>query len=209
MKRRDPRSQAKLPARMDADEKLSPRIPRKASLAADPPPPSAAQPMPAAVALELTEAQAKHAARALEVINKVTGVGDNKHLGLRLISQFQGMLLGQADPATTLLMLAELGPRNILESLLITQMIGTHEAALGFLKTSTADDLGQFRDQNVSRSTRLMRLFMEQLEQLQRLRGNTRQQRVTVEHVHVNAGGQAIVGVVAAPGGGSKNRTNG
>ena len=52
-------------------------------------------------------------------------------------SRAGGMLLGQAGPATTLIMLAELGPRNILETLLITQMIGIHEAALAFLKTST------------------------------------------------------------------------
>ena len=37
-----------------------------------------------------------------------------------------------------------------------------------------------------------------QIEALQRYRGKG-QQKVTVEHVHVNAGGQAIVGVVHAP----------
>ena len=52
------------------------------------------------------------------------------------------------------------------------------------------------RDQNVARYSRLQRLFMEQMEQLQRLRGKSGQQRVVVEHVTVNAGGQAIVGVV-------------
>ena len=187
--------------------KVTPRAGRKSQPTPEPlqsptvhPSSPAAQPPPAGVALDLTEAQARRAALNLEIINKLTGVGANKYVANRILSQFGAMLLNGTDSETTLFLLAELGPRNVLESLLITQMIGTHEAALGFLKTSTADDLGQFRDQNVSRSTRLMRLFMEQLEQLQRLRGNTRQQHVTVEHVHVNAGGQAIVGVVEHPG---------
>ena len=94
-------------------------------------------------------------------------------------------------------MLAELRPQGMLETLLVTQMVGVHEAVLGFLRTSTNSALGEeIRDQIASRATRLMRLFNEQLDQLQRIRGAARQQRVTVEHVHVNAGGQAIVGVV-------------
>jgi hypothetical protein len=96
-------------------------------------------------------------------------------------------------------MLTELRPQNMLEAMLVTQMVGVHEAALTFLRTSTTALSEEGRDQNVSRATRLMRLFNEQLDQLQRLRGATRQQRVTVKHVHVNAGGQAIVGVVGPP----------
>ena len=39
------------------------------------------------------------------------------------------------------------------------------------------------------------------MEALQRYRGKG-QQKVTVEHVHVHSGGQAVVGMVGAPGGG-------
>jgi len=48
-----------------------------------------------------------------------------------------------------------------------------------------------------SEQSALMRVFAEQLEALQRLRGKTGQQKVTVEHVHVHEGGKAIVGNVA------------
>jgi hypothetical protein len=41
------------------------------------------------------------------------------------------------------------------------------------------------------------------LEALNRHRGKG-QQKVTVEHVHVHAGGQAVVGMVEAPGGGDR-----
>jgi len=44
------------------------------------------------------------------------------------------------------------------------------------------------------------------VEALNRHRGKG-QQKVTVEHVTVNAGGQAIVGSVQAPGGGALSQT--
>jgi hypothetical protein len=53
---------------------------------------------------------------------------------------------------------------------------------------------------NANRAIRLMRLFIEQLEAMTKLKGKGGQQRVVVEHVTVAAGGQAIVGAVI-PGG--------
>jgi hypothetical protein len=95
--------------------------------------------------------------------------------------------------------IAELGPQNAMEAFLATQMVATHEAALLFLNRATQD--GQTMDSNdayVLRATRLMRLHLDQLEAMQKLKGKTGQQRVTVEHVHVHKGGQAIVGAVSA-----------
>lgn len=46
-------------------------------------------------------------------------------------------------------------------------------------------------------ATKLMALYEKQLRTLQKSKGNG-QQKVTVEHVHVEAGGQAIVGNVEA-----------
>lgn len=48
---------------------------------------------------------------------------------------------------------------------------------------------------------KLARTFTSQVEALNRHRGKG-QQKVTVEHVHVHSGGQAVVGVVETPGGG-------
>ena len=206
---------AKLEARIDVGKKLSSRERRelekirgtlrkvaisshKAPLAADPPPPPAAQLPPGGEALGLTEAQANHAISVSETLGLATGVGDNSYVATRIFNQFSAMLLSGADSRSALFLLAELRPRNILEAMLITQMVGVYEASLIFLKNSTGDDQGDYRDQNVARSTRLMRLFMDQLEQLRRFRGATNQQK-TVEHVHVNAGGQAIVGAVVPP----------
>ena len=59
------------------------------------------------------------------------------------------------------------------------------------MKDQTADGV----ERNINRATKLMRTFVAQMEALTRYRGKG-QQKVTVEHVHVNAGGQAIVGSV-------------
>ncbi len=97
-------------------------------------------------------------------------------------------------------LLLELAPQTGAEALLSVQMLGVHEAATVFLRQATAE--GQTvdgADRNVLRVTRLMRLFSEQLDAMAKLKGRTSQQKVTVEHVHVHEGGQAIVGAVNAP----------
>ena len=47
------------------------------------------------------------------------------------------------------------------------------------------------------------RTYAMLLEALNRHRGKG-QQKVTIEHVHVHEGGQAVVGVVETPGGGGR-----
>jgi hypothetical protein len=100
--------------------------------------------------------------------------------------------------------LAEYAPRNILEASLAVQMTATAEAALLFLSRATLENQpSEFVDRIAVRATRLMRLYLEQIEAMQKLKGKTSQQRVTVEHVHAHEGGQAIVGAVSTkPGGG-------
>jgi len=95
--------------------------------------------------------------------------------------------------------LCEMAPKTRIEAMLAVQMLATHDAALAFLHRATLPDQEADRiDAIVTRATRLMRLFTEQLEAMQKLKGMAGQQRVTVEHVHVHEGGQAIVGAVSA-----------
>jgi translation elongation factor EF-1alpha len=54
---------------------------------------------------------------------------------------------------------------------------------------------------------RLSRTFAMLLDALNRHRGKG-SQKITVEHEHVHTGGQAVVGIVEAPGGVSRNRRN-
>ena len=56
------------------------------------------------------------------------------------------------------------------------------------------------RRENLSQANKLSRTCATLLEALNRHRGKGTQ-KVTVEHVHVHEGGQAIVGTVEGPGG--------
>jgi hypothetical protein len=95
--------------------------------------------------------------------------------------------------------MAEMAPQNAMEAMLAVQTIAANDAALMFLSRATLENQSsEVIDVNVLRATRLMRVFNEQLEAMQKLKGKSGQQRVTVEHVHVHQGGQAIVGSVTA-----------
>jgi hypothetical protein len=109
--------------------------------------------------------------------------------------------------------MAEMAPGNATEAMQATQMIAVNDAALMFIRHPTQP--GQYAeaaDASVLRATRFLRIFNEQLEAMQRLNGKACQQKVTVEHVHVHEGGQAIVGVVTAsksgPGAGNEKENS-
>lgn len=91
---------------------------------------------------------------------------------------------------------AALKPQSYLETMLIAQMIQVSNAASlcmtqAFLEGQTTHG----RELNANLATKFQRTFIAQIEALQKLRGKGGQ-KVTVEHVHVHQGGQAIVGNV-------------
>jgi hypothetical protein len=91
-----------------------------------------------------------------------------------------------------------IGARDEMEGMLATQMVATHFAAINALRRFKGAETIHQQDSNGNLAVKLLRTFALQIEALQRYRGKG-QQKVTVEHVHVNTGGQAIVGVVHAP----------
>jgi hypothetical protein len=93
--------------------------------------------------------------------------------------------------------LYEIQPRDELESKLAQQMIATHHASLKCLRLASLDGQSfEARDMNLRYATKLTRIYVEQMEALNKKRGGGKQ-KMTVEHVHVYEGGQAIVGNVA------------
>jgi len=91
-----------------------------------------------------------------------------------------------------------LAPRDGLEGMLAIQMVGAHHAAIECLRRAgLPNQTGEGRDMNLRHAARLMGLYERQVAALDKHRGKG-QQKVTVEHVHVEAGGQAIVGHVEA-----------
>ena len=99
--------------------------------------------------------------------------------------------------------LAGIQPRDELEAMLAGQMTAVHNMAMEMAKRALlAGQTVEGVSENVSRASRLMRTFCAQVEALQRYR-NAGQSTVTVQHVTVGEGGQAIIGNVEKGGGGN------
>ena len=102
----------------------------------------------------------------------------------------------------TLAALVSFKPADELESMLAAQLIASHNAAMEcYRRAMIGEQSFAGRSENLSQANKLSRSFSTLLEALNRHRGKG-QQKVTVEHIHVNKGGQAIVGNVATAGGG-------
>jgi hypothetical protein len=97
---------------------------------------------------------------------------------------------------------AGIEPQNEAEAMLAVQMVGTHSVAMDMLsrakQAANPDQLERFG----TLATKLLRTYTTQLEALAKVRRGGAQ-KVIVEHVHVHAGGQAIVGNVTGGQGGA------
>jgi hypothetical protein len=96
-----------------------------------------------------------------------------------------------------------IGATDETEGMLATQMVATHAAGIDMLRRSKDAETLLARERYGNIAVKLLRTFAAQVEALQRYRGKG-QQKVTVEHVHIHAGGQAIVGAVTAGEGGKE-----
>jgi hypothetical protein len=106
----------------------------------------------------------------------------------------------------TILGLAGINPKDELEGMIAAQLIAGHNAAMEcYRRAMLPDQSFEGRRENLTQANKLSRTYAVLLEALNRHRGKG-QQKVTVEHVHVHSGGQAIVGTVESPGGGDHSK---
>jgi hypothetical protein len=120
-------------------------------------------------------------------------------------------LVNQAEDGINFLLAVVKGiePRDQVEALLAAQMSVTHNAIMTFAGRLACVSQIYQQDSAERAFNKLCRTFAAQVEALKRHRSSG-EQTVRVEHVTVNAGGQAIVGHVsnsrvAGVGGGSEN----
>jgi hypothetical protein len=100
-----------------------------------------------------------------------------------------------------------MAPKDELEGMVAAQLIAAHNAAMECFRRAMIDEQTfEGRRENLAQANKLSRTFATLLETLNRHRGKG-QQKVTVEHVHVHEGGQAIVGNVENPGGGFASKS--
>jgi hypothetical protein len=122
---------------------------------------------------------------ATYLLHQISNVEDPP--GLKLYQQINAMIAA----------IDGIGPKDELESLLAVQMVSVHNLAMEFMKQTVRNNQTiEGVDVSTNRAVRLMRVFLEQVEALNRHRGKGQQQNIVVEHVNVNSGGQAIVGSV-------------
>jgi hypothetical protein len=98
-------------------------------------------------------------------------------------------------------------PIGELEGMLAAQLIACHGAAMECYRRAMNSKLPA-RDYHLNQANKLSRTYATLLDTLNKHRGKG-QQKVTVEHVHVHQGGQAIVGHVENQGGGVTHKTEG
>ena len=155
--------------------------------------------------------------KPITVLDPAAGEGKLKRVGGSGSDDFNHILINQAlrtlwtahsDEATkdqqiqaTLSGLIGIGPRDELEGLLAAQMIAVHNATMEcHRRAMLGEQTFEGRKEALTQANKLSRSYASLLEALNRHRGKG-QQKVTVEHVHVHSGGQAIVGAVEAGGG--------
>ena len=88
-----------------------------------------------------------------------------------------------------------IAPKDQIEGMLAAQMIATHHQALNCFRIAAESETIEMLNLAVNSANKLTRTYAAQMEALNRYRGKG-QQKMTVEHVHINSGGQAIIGNV-------------
>jgi hypothetical protein len=91
-------------------------------------------------------------------------------------------------------------PTNELEGAIAMQAAAIHHATMDCLVRGMRSSGHEFRQAHLGMANKCARTFATLVETLNRHRGKTTTQRVIVENVNVNAGGQAVVGAVAGVG---------
>lgn len=101
--------------------------------------------------------------------------------------------------SATVAALMGIAPKDELESMMAAQLVAAHNATMEcYRRAMIGEQSFEGRRENLTQANKLSRTYAALVEALNRHRGKG-QQKVTVEHVHVHAGGQAVVGMVAGP----------
>jgi hypothetical protein len=150
--------------------------------------------------------------------NPTDRTGNLKNIGGSVSDAFNNVLANSAvqtlwlkhadsterDRQMSALMAALIGiaPQDELEGMLAGQLVAANAAAMEcYRRAMIGEQSFEGRKENLNQANKLSRTYTTLLEALNRHRGKGTQQSVKVEHVHVHAGAQAVVGTVQ-PGGG-------
>ena len=132
----------------------------------------------------------------------------NTTLSVTLLSQLLRVIPGTDEDSIEQQMIKALAlqgafqPSNPLEALLATQMVAVHCLAMKCVGVANIKDQHpEAAAKRLDAANKLFRTFSTQLEALNKLRGKG-QQKITVEHISINQGGQAVIGSIDLTKGG-------
>lgn len=139
-------------------------------------------------------------------------------IGSTVDSYWEGGINYQNDPdeyvkqkeklvrASTVAM-CDIAPQDVIEGMLASLMISSYNSVTEcYRRAMLPSQTLEGRAMNLNQAEKLSRSYVSLLDALNKHRGKG-QQKVTVEHVHVHNGGQAVVGVIE--GGGVKANQEG
>lgn len=145
---------------------------------------------------------------------KMVGGSQSDHWNNTLANQaVQALWIKHSDAAehqrqldATVAALVGIAPKDELEGMMAAQLIAAHNAAMEcYRRAMHPEHSFEGRRENLNHANKLSRTWTTLLDALNKHRGKG-QQKVTVEHVHVHAGGQAVVGMVDRQGGGDYSK---
>ncbi len=116
-----------------------------------------------------------------------------------------GASVNEQDFKFLLATVAGVEPKDEVEAMLAAQMAAVHNATMASARRLKVAETSQQRETAGRAINKLARTFVAQVEALKRYRTGG-EQKVTVEHVTVNDGGQAIVGNVTPGGRGTSKK---
>jgi hypothetical protein len=93
-----------------------------------------------------------------------------------------------------------MGPQDEFEGVLVAQLLAAHNASMEcYRRAMYSEQPSEIRREELNAATKLSRSCAMLVDAIGRHRGKG-QQQIRVEHVHVNKGGQAIVGALSRRG---------
>ena len=119
----------------------------------------------------------------------------------QLVNAKTGKRLQEIEANFAIGALKGIAPKDTTEAMLGAQMVAVHLATMAAAERLGRSDTIPQHETNLNALNKLSRTYAAQVEALKRYRSKG-EQRVYVERVNVEAGGQAVVGAVSTGGGG-------
>ena len=120
----------------------------------------------------------------------------SSHINGLLYYKHPDELTALAHAQATAAALKGIAPQDTIEGMLAAQMVAVYKASMECLSRGLhPDQSAEVSHFNLNQANKLMRTYILLMESLENKRGKKiSEQKVTVEHVHIHQGAQAVIG---------------